>query len=122
MIERPPFRPAIDKIIIQNKTAVLTDKLRTFIIMNELLAPALRTNGRGRIVSALLLLLLCYKRRLLTLFHFFSIRSQLFQFFNFSFHDYKVLFDLRINACLHAYRGYICEMNFFWVFPVWFRG
>jgi hypothetical protein len=45
MVESTPFGAAVDDFIIEDKATVLAYQFGTFVILNELTATALRTDG-----------------------------------------------------------------------------
>jgi len=60
VVERTPLGTAVDEIIIDDKPAALADQFCTFIVMDELPAATLRTDGLRVVLGFLLVFFLFY--------------------------------------------------------------
>ena len=58
MVKRTPLGTAVDEIVIDDKPAALADQFCPLIVVDELPAAALRTDGFGMVFGFLLLFFL----------------------------------------------------------------
>ena len=68
VVESTPLGTAVYELFLKNKSAILADKFRTLIIVNQLTAAALGTDGLRSLLGLLLLLLDLFNRALLECF------------------------------------------------------
>ena len=60
MVEGTPLRAAVDEVIIDDKPAALADQLCALIVVDELTATALRTDGLRVVLGFFLVFFLFY--------------------------------------------------------------
>jgi hypothetical protein len=60
MVEGTPFGAAVDEVVIDDKPAALADQFCTLIVMDELTATALRTDGLRVVLGFFLVFFLFY--------------------------------------------------------------